>query len=50
MNARAYKDDAQIVEARVSRRWAARGERERVVVSVASAAGGVHVLGGERAA
>lgn len=46
MNGCAFKDDAQIVQASLCRRWAARDEREHVLVGVSTVdAGGVHTLG-----
>jgi len=45
LNGCAYKDDAQIVEARLTRRWARRGHGESVLVYVASVDHGVHQLG-----
>jgi Holliday junction resolvase RusA-like endonuclease len=51
LNDRAYKDDAQIVRAMVSRRWAVTGEHARLLLTVSEMTGGVHVLsGGARAA
>jgi Holliday junction resolvase RusA-like endonuclease len=46
LNGCAYKDDAQIAQATLRRRWADPGEREHTIVEIYSLpAGGVHVLG-----